>query len=479
MPSLNTKLATAPNVSANYILKATTSTTIGNSLIFDNGTAIAIGNGLSSATPQLGLIEATDGSGTNIAGAELRLQGGQGTGTGAGGALTFYTSAAGSSGSSTNNALERMRIVSNGNVGIGTTNTTARFNIQASANFETPTLGAATGTMGYLSANGLYGMYIGIGNSGNTWLQSQRNDGATTAYNLLLNPNGGNVGIGTSSPANYFTTTLTIDGSSSQGIMFRASGTDRGFLFQDGSFIQLGSNAGGVIFKSNDTERMRITSGGIIYALNNGVDANYQPMIGGMYRDNTNETNLILTAVSSAASQSGFRFDVSNGAGSTGRTTSMTINRSSVTIVGSLSKGSGSFKIEHPLDSKKDTHHLVHSFVESPQANNIYRGKVQLVDGKAEVNLDEVSTMTEGTFVLLNREIHTYTSNETDWYAVRGNVIGNILHIECQNEESNAIVSWLVIGERQDKHMMDTEWTDENGKVIVEPLKQIITTEQQ
>jgi hypothetical protein len=81
----------------------------------------------------------------------------------------------------------------------------------------------------------------------------------------------GNVGIGTSSPANYFTTTLTIDGSSSQGIMFRASGTDRGFLFQDGSFIQLGSNAGGVIFKSADTERMRITSGGFTKMSNDGT----------------------------------------------------------------------------------------------------------------------------------------------------------------------------------------------------------------
>jgi hypothetical protein len=75
---------------------------------------------------------------------------------------------------------------------------------------------------------------------------------------------GSNVGIGTSSPANYFTTTLTIDGSSSQGIMFRASGTDKGYVYQDGSFIQVGSNTGGVIFKSADTERMRITSGGDI-----------------------------------------------------------------------------------------------------------------------------------------------------------------------------------------------------------------------
>jgi hypothetical protein len=29
----------------------------------------------------------------------------------------------------------------------------------------------------------------------------------------------------------------------------------------------------------------------------------------------------------------------------------------------------------------------------------------------------------------------------------------------------------MVIGERKDKHMLDTEWTDDDGKVIVEPLK--------
>lgn len=144
-----------------------------------------------------------------------------------------------------------------------------------------------------------------------------------------------------------------------------------------------------------------------------------------------------------------------------------------VVISGSLSKGSGSFKIDHPIESMNETHHLVHSFVESPQANNIYRGKVQLENGIAKVNLDQVSTMTEGTFILLNREIHTYTTNETDWDAVRGKVEDNILIIECQNNHSSAIVSWLVIGERQDKHMMDTEWTDNNGRVIVEPLKEI------
>ena len=43
MPSLNTKLASAPNTQTNYVLKATSSTTIGNSLIQDDGTNVAIG----------------------------------------------------------------------------------------------------------------------------------------------------------------------------------------------------------------------------------------------------------------------------------------------------------------------------------------------------------------------------------------------------------------------------------------------------
>jgi hypothetical protein len=137
-----------------------------------------------------------------------------------------------------------------------------------------------------------------------------------------------------------------------------------------------------------------------------------------------------------------------------------------------ISKGSGSFRIDHPIPEKKDTHHLAHSFVESPQANNIYRGQVTLLNGQSVVNLDEASGMTEGTFVLLNRDIHTFTSNESDWDHVRGTVNGNILTIECQNPESAAKVSWLVIGERHDQHMYDTNWTDENGKVIVEPLKE-------
>jgi hypothetical protein len=157
----------------------------------------------------------------------------------------------------------------------------------------------------------------------------------------------------------------------------------------------------------------------------------------------------------------------------TGLVERMTIaNTGAVDVVGAFSKGSGSFKISHPLPSKTETHNLVHSFIEGPQADNIYRGKVTLVDGSATVNIDSVSGMSEGTYVLLNTNTQCFTSNESGWTAVKGSVSGNILTITAQ-ESCTDTISWMVVGERHDQHMLDTEWTDENGKVIVEPLKKL------
>jgi len=138
-----------------------------------------------------------------------------------------------------------------------------------------------------------------------------------------------------------------------------------------------------------------------------------------------------------------------------------------------LSKTSGSFKIDHPLPSMNSTHSLVHSFIEGPQADNLYRGRVALVAGQAVVNLDTASGMTDGTFAALNRDVQCFTSNETSWKAVRGSVAGNVLTIECEDATSTATISWLVIGERQDEAMVFADWTDEDGRVIVEPEKPV------
>ena len=145
----------------------------------------------------------------------------------------------------------------------------------------------------------------------------------------------------------------------------------------------------------------------------------------------------------------------------------------SVTVNGTLSKNSGSFKIDHPLPAKKDTHHLVHSFTESPQADLIYRGRATLVDGEVSVDIDDAAGMTSGTFEVLCRDVQCFTSNETGWTAVRGSVTGATLTIEAQDNSCTDTISWMVVGERKDPHMFDTDWTDDNGKVIVEPLKPV------
>ena len=108
-------------------------------------------------------------------------------------------------------------------------------------------------------------------------------------------------------------------------------------------------------------------------------------------------------------------------------------------------------------------------------ADNLYRGKVTLVDGLATVNLDEAGRMTEGTFVALNGNVQCFTTNEAGWTQVRGKVEGNILTIEAQDPACTDEVSWLVIGERHDPHMIDANWTDDQGRVITEPEKAEIT----
>ena len=97
---------------------------------------------------------------------------------------------------------DAMVIQGNGNVGIGTSSPNNKLTIQTGASEDDilPVLGANGGKFSLLNNNGLYGLLQGVLGSGNSFIQSQRVDGTATAYGLLLNPNGGNVGIGTTSP---------------------------------------------------------------------------------------------------------------------------------------------------------------------------------------------------------------------------------------------------------------------------------------
>lgn len=73
-----------------------------------------LGRGVTSASPPASSINATGGSGTNIAGGSLTLAGGKGTGSGAGGSLLFKTAPAGASGSSLNSLATAFEITGEG-----------------------------------------------------------------------------------------------------------------------------------------------------------------------------------------------------------------------------------------------------------------------------------------------------------------------------------------------------------------------------
>ena len=472
-----------------------TFTTAGNLIV--GGTATLTGSSrraltLNSAAGQLSIVEfginGTIGGYVYANGSQLTLSANGASNTSP---MTFETGAA-----------ERMRLDSSGNLGLGVTPSAWGSFIPRA--IELPNgVGFASQSnapVAHLSANAYYD---------GSW--RYKTNGVAARYAIGPDTHAWYTApSGTAGNAISFTQAMTLDasgnlvvgGSSANARLDVQGGGLR--VNEDGvgtKVIWLRSNYAGVdpaiqvqtnnplLFLTNNTERARITSGGefLVGETSNlysskilttggpistriaNVDGNYGDVFVAGYASNSSERNIIRSAVSSVAGISGFQFMISDGGGSANVTESFRINRTSCTVVGSLSKGSGSFKIDHPL--KPDTHHLVHSFIEGPQADLIYRGKATLVNGSATVNIDDAAGMTEGTFVALCREVQCFTSNESDWDAVRGSVSGNVLTIECQNQNSSATVSWLVIGERKDKHMYDTDWTDENGKVIVEPPK--------
>lgn len=113
-----------------------------------------------------------------------------------------------------------------------------------------------------------------------------------------------------------------------------------------------------------------------------------------------------------------------------------------VHVAGTLSKASGSFKIDHPLDPTN--RYLSHSFVESPDMMNIYNGNVTTgADGRAEVTMPE-------WFDALNRDFR-YQLTAIGTFAqaiVEREMDGNRFVI--RTEQPNVKVSWQVTGVRQD-----------------------------
>jgi hypothetical protein len=91
----------------------------------------------------------------------------------------------------------------NGNVGIGTTSPAAGLQVSKGlTNAGGPAAGASTAAacFGNSGSDDNYGLVLGADGYGDGYISAQRTDGTATTYDLFIQPNGGNVGIGTTSP---------------------------------------------------------------------------------------------------------------------------------------------------------------------------------------------------------------------------------------------------------------------------------------
>jgi hypothetical protein len=115
----------------------------------------------------------------------------------------------------------------------------------------------------------------------------------------------------------------------------------------------------------------------------------------------------------------------------------------SVNVTGNLSKGGGSFKIDHPLDPANQ--YLYHSFVESPDMMNIYNGNASL-DGTGSATI----TMPVW-FETLNRDFRysltAVGAPSPNLYIAQTMQNG---HFVISGGTPGATVSWTITGIRQD-----------------------------
>jgi hypothetical protein len=160
--------------------------------------------------------------------------------------------------------------------------------------------------------------------------------------------------------------------------------------------------------------------------------------------------------------------------GSTGDSSNFFIVKGKSQIIGSLNITSGlsannkQFKIEHPLNENK---WLYHTSTESPRADLIYRGTLQLENGAGSASIDFASRMTTGTFHALTKNPQLFLQNNESFDRIKGYVESGSVYVLSENQNSSASIDWSVIAERQDTEMLKSPLYDRNGNYKTENYK--------
>ena len=228
--SYNTILATAPLTTQNYHLKMI-GTSIGNSLIWDNGTNVGIGNTNTSYTLDV-------------------------SGTVRGTTSAYFATTSGS-------------------VGIAATDPVKTLDVR--------------GTLAISNSSSSYWYMDRDDSDGRFKILT---DGNSEKFTILT---GGNVGIGTSSPQSFgsFAVRLatSVSGSNVSASFSDAANSTfdiRHGVGGSGNLVDLSAQGGILTFSAGSAERMRITSGGQVYVANTSG-------LNGMLNSTTTDGNFALT----------------------------------------------------------------------------------------------------------------------------------------------------------------------------------------
>ena len=160
--------------------------------------------------------------------------------------------------------------------------------------------------------------------------------------------------------------------------------------------------------------------------------------------------------------------------GSTGDASNFFIVKGKSQIIGSLDVTSGlsanskQFKIQHPINENK---WLYHTSTESPRADLIYRGTLQLQSGVGSASIDAASNMTNGTFNVLTKNPQLFLQNNESFDRIKGYVQSGSVYVLSENQDSTASIDWSVIAERNDTEMLKSPLYDRNGKYKTENYK--------
>jgi hypothetical protein len=304
-------------------------------------------------------------------------------------------------------------------IGIGTKEPGAKLDVVTTSPTATAITGSANATSGF--ASGVFGTSA----SSTTYaaaiygLATATTGGAFGVYGVSNSPNGTAVqGYAPSSSAG-----------ASQGVAGFTNNGGNGVI--GGAFAPTGLNFGvqGISFSSGGVGVQGSSPNVAVAGINQVCSPTCNLVVGTAGQFITASGGLVLQGLVGSSHAQVFSVD-SNG---------------NLAITGNLSKGSGSFKIDHPLDPANK--YLSHSFVESPDMMNIYNGVIVLDSkGEAAVRLPEY-------FQALNSEFRyqlTAIGAPGPNLYVAQEISGN--RFKIAGAKPAAKVSWQVKGVRQDAY---------------------------